>query len=453
MAVQSPLRPRARLARPASLLAVGLLLALPQAWAQSVDPVLYWNSVAGTAPVAPRFGGPYQQFRVMAMVQIAVHDALNSIDRRYDTYSVVPPAPAGASSDAAIAAATHAVVLGLLPDIPANAAARTTVINAYTVALAAIPDGAAEDQGVAAGHAAAAAILAARANDGSATPHTPAYAAAPGVGVYLSTVDFGSPAPQFSGWGAVLPFAVNSASQFRVAPGAIFDVEGTRYASEYNQVKQIGDARKRASAPDSEQSDIARWWAGGGVDWQANARLILAGFDLDAWQQAHALALMSLSIADATINNAESKYHYAFWRPVTAIRWADDGNPDTAPDPSWLPFITTPPYPDYPCNSTSAAGAAATALRLALGTNHAPFTRTINAGALPAAGQAWPVDTPTVPAKAITRSFHSLNHAAGETARSRVYAGIHFYEGCKAGLEQGGAVAEYLGARVLQPVD
>lgn len=428
-------------ARPALLFAA-LLLALPSAHA--AHSVLDWNAIAGGSSVAPRYGGPYQQFRAMAMVQLAVHDALNSIDRRYHTYSVVAPAPAGASADAAIAAATHDVVLGLLPDIPANAAARTLVINAYANALATIPDGASETQGVAAGQAAAAAILAARTGDGSATPHLP-YTVAAGLGVYQRTP--GMVDPSFGGWGLVTPFVVSSAQQFRSAPGAIFDLTSNEYASEYNQVKQLGDARKRGGAPDSEQSDIARFWASGGVDWQANARLILAGFDLDAWQQARTLALMSVSIADATITNADSKYYYLFWRPVTAIRWSDDGNPDTEPDPTWLPFLTTPPYPDYPCNSTSAAGGASTALRLALGTNHAPFTRTVNAPAV-----TLPAPMTALPAKAITRSFHALNHAAGETARSRLYAGIHFYEGCKAGLAQGAAVAEYIHPRVLQPV-
>lgn len=458
MAVPSAVRSCARRPLRASLIAIGLLLVLPQAYAQTytpADPVLYWHQVAATAPVVVRHGGPYQQFRALAMVQLAVHDALNAIDPRFETYSTVPTAPASASPNAAVAAAAHDVVMGLIPPNadPAhpNSVARLAVQNAYTAALAAIADGTAENDGVAAGQAAAAAILATRTNDGSASPHIPAYVGANIAGRYQSTAPFGSAAPQFSNWAATAPFVVQSATQFHVPPGEIFDLSGDAYASEYNQVKQQGDARKRAAAPNSHHSDVARFWYHGGVDWHTNARLILPGFDLDWWQQARTLALMAVSMADSGIANAHSKYAYAFWRPVTAIRWANDGNPRTKPDPNWLPFITVPPYPDYPCGSTGAAGAATTALRLALGTNHAPFTRTVNAPALPLAGQAWPAGLPGVPAKAITRTYHSLQQAANEVGKSRVYAGIHFWEGCQAGTVQGEMTAEYIYPRILQP--
>ena len=434
----------------ATLLASALLLALPTAAA--ADTVTDWNAVAMGPTVAPRFGGPYNQFLAAAAVQLAVHDALNSIDPRYETYNVVPAAPAGASADAAIATAARDTLLGLLALLP-DSAAKTTAINnintAYANTLAAVPDGVAETQGIAAGAAAAAAMLAARADDGSLFPHTPGYSAEPGAGNYVATPNPIAPGvPQFSNWKNVRPFVVESSSQFRVTPSVIFDLTSAQYASEYNQVKQIGDALKRGANPDSQQSDIARFWASGGVDWNANARLIFGGFDLDRWEHARALALMTVSIADATLNNAESKYYYAFWRPVTAIRWADDGNPDTDSDPTWRPFLTTPPYPDYPCNSTSAGGGATTALRLALGTNSAGFTRTVNAPAIPL-----PAPLNELPAKPITRHFGSLTAAAGELARSRVYAGIHFSEGCKAGLDQGAAGAEYIHARALRPLD
>lgn len=457
MSALSSVQPRARPARRVNLVAAAVLLVL--ATHAQADAVLDWNRVAATPPVVGSFGGPYQQFRSLAIVQIAVHDALNSINPRYETYSAVPAAPAGASADAAVAAAARYALLGdddagLAGVVPAaNAGARNAVAAAYTAALAAIPDGTAETQGVAAGRAAAVAILTTRLNDGSGAPHTPGYAAAPALGVYVSTVPFGSAAPQFSNWSATRPFVVQSATQFLVPPGDLFDLSSDTYASQYNQVRNLGDARKRAAAPDSEQSDIARFWYFGGVDWHANARLILPGFNLDAWDQARTLALMGISMADTGIANTASKYTYAFWRPLTAIRWTDDGNPHTASDPTWLPFLVNPPYPDYPCGSTGAAGSATTALRLALGTNHAPFTRTISAPKLPVLNQPWPVNTPGVDEKAITRTFHSLSHAAGEVGRSRVYAGIHFLEGCQAGLVQGEMTAEYIYARILRPVD
>lgn len=455
MAVQTAsARPRAW--RP-SLLALGLLLALPRAHAQAYtpdEPVLFWYQVACTAPVVVRHGGPYQQFRAMAMVQLAVHNALNAIDRRYDTYSAVAPASAGASPQAAVAAAAHDVIMGLIaanadPTHP-NSIARVSVQNAYAAALGAIPDGETEDDGIAAGQAAAAAILTARTNDGSGAPH-PGYSGANTAGTYRTTTEWGSAPPQFNGWSATAPFVVQSATQFHVPPGDILDLGSDTYASEYNQVRNLGDARKRAAAPNSQQSDVARFWYHGGVDWHSNARLMLSGLDLDWWQQARTLALMAVAMADTGIANTHSKYTYSFWRPVTAIRWADDGNPKTPADPDWLPFLVVPPYPDYPCGSTGAAGAATTALRLALGTNSVSFTRTINAPSLPLAGQAWPAGVARVPAKAITRTYHSLQQAANEVGPSRVYAGIHFLEGCQAGLVQGEMTAEYVYARILQP--
>ncbi len=179
------------------------------------DAVTDWNATAGS--VAARFGAPQQQARAMAIVQIAVHDALNSIDRRYDVYAIVPPANSGASPEAAVAAAARTSLLGLLPAVPENAAAIAIVNGAYATRLAAIADGTAKEDGVVAGENAAAAILAMRVGDGSATPHLP-YLFGPAAGVYQPTPNPAFPAaitPLFAGWALVTPFAIRSASQFR----------------------------------------------------------------------------------------------------------------------------------------------------------------------------------------------------------------------------------------------
>ena len=465
---------------PLSLLLAAALCAaaVPTAHADSVTD---WNALASGGAVVARFGGPYQQFRALAIVQIAVHDALNSITPRYRTYNAVSPAGSGASADAAVAAATRTTLLAMLGALPAaptpaEAAARAAAVAAINAMFdAALGPGAftpAEAAGVAAGDAAANAIIAARynnvggvltPNDGSGTPHSPAYALAAAPGVHQATpalaLDTSQPnpltappiqvitIPQFMGWPFVRPFAVNSASQFRVAPGAIFNLGSTRYASEFNQVKHQGSALKRGAFPNSEQSDIARFWAGGGLDWNGNARLIASGLGLDRWQHARMLALMNLSQADAALNNIDSKYHYNFWRPVTAIRWANDGNAATISDPNWRPFLATPPYPDYPCGSTSATGGSAGALRLFFGTNSMDFTRTVTAPAV-----ALPPPLVHLPPKTITRVYGSLSHAENEVARSRVYAGFHFIEGCYAGLQQGNSVASYVFANYLRPL-
>ncbi len=443
--------------------ALAFAVALPV----QADSVTDWNALASSGAVLPRFGGAQPQTRAMAIVQIAVHDALNSIDARFDPYNDVPPAAPGASPDAAVAAATRTTLLamiGALPPAPtpaeeANRIAAVNAINAaYDVAIGPGAPSAAEAAGIAAGEAAADAVLAQRyaSNgmslvpiDGSATPNSPPYALAAAPGVHQAT-----PAPEFpasttsafTGWKFVTPFAVKSATQFRAPPARILNLRSGQYANEYNEVKAVGDARVRGANPDSELSDIPRFWIGGGLDWNANARAIAAGRGLDRWRHARLFALLNMSTADALITNIESKYLYNFWRPVTAIRWADDGNPRTTSDAFWRPFVQTPPYPDYPCASTSMSGAAAQTLRRFFGTNALAFTRTVTAPAVPL-----PAPMAELPPRQITRGFKTLSQAESDQAMGRVYAGIHFREGCFAGLHTGNEVADWVYARYLRP--
>jgi hypothetical protein len=424
-----------------------VLLAFPAVVA--ADVVTDWNLIAGT--VAPRFGAPQQQSRVMAMVQIAVHDALNSIDPRYERYTSIGPASPSASPDAAVAAAARHTLLELLaplPDSPQKQAAVATIETAYAALLASLPADAATQAGIDAGDAAAAAILALRINDGSATPHLP-YTLLPGAGVYQPTPNPEVPAvitPSFAGWAHVTPFVLNHGAQFEVGPGAILDLAGATYAAEYNEVKQLGDARVRGALPDSEESDIARFWPGGGSNWNLTAREIVNGLGLGRWQHARMFALLNVAEADALIANQTWKYTYNFWRPLTAIRWPDDGNADTESDPTWRPFLVTPPYPDYPCALPSATGAATEALRHFFGTDEVPFTRLFNAPPVPL-----PAPMAALPSKPITRSFDTLSEAAAEAQRARVYAGIHFREGCRAGARQGTQIGRFVARHAFRP--
>jgi hypothetical protein len=337
-----------------------------------------WNSVVEA--VAPRFGGPQQQSRAQAMAQIAAHDALNTIEPRYNRYTYSGPTRVGASPDAAVAAAvkcTLLTLLGPLPDSALKQAAIDTIENAYLSTVGGGPYTGSIQEGISVGEAAAAAILALRVADGSDTPHLP-YTFLPGPGVYQPTPNPELPAvitPSFAGWAYVTPFVLGHGLQFEVEPGALFDLAGAAYAAQYNEVKSIGDARVRGALPNSEESDIARFWPGGGSNWNLTARTIVSGKDLDRWQLAHLFALLNIAQADAHIANQGWKYTYNFWRPVTAIRWPDDGNPDTEHDPFWRPFLVTPPYPDYPCALPSATAAAAEVLRQYFGTDDVHFTR------------------------------------------------------------------------------
>ena len=419
------------------LLACGLALAIASpAWA---DAVTDWNATFDAA--APAFGAPPQRAYLGAMVHIAIHDALNAIDRRYETYDVVPTANPNASPDAAIATAAHAVLINQLsraPDNTAKIAARANVEAAYIAAMLAIPAGVSKNLGITAGQAAADAIIARRANDGSATPNLP-YTLAPGPGVYQSTAP-NFPVAANAGWALVTPFAMTSNSQFLAPPSEIFNLRSAVYARDYNEVKTLGNAVVRAAAPDSERSRIARYFPGGGADWSAVTRVIVSSRNLNRWQHARLFALLEIAEADGAISVFDTKYTYNFWRPVTAIHWANDGNPATVSDPAWLPYLVTPPYPDYSCGLPTIAGAATEVLRRYFGTDNVPYSLTVS------------IPQPPLPPESLTRSYASLSQASAEAVNARVYAGIHFRDGCVRGVKQGERVGRFAFRNYLRPV-
>jgi hypothetical protein len=414
------------------LLASALVLALPKS--ALADAVTDWNATAGQFVTAA--GGPPQQFRVMAIVQIAVHDALNSIDPRYESYSAIGAANPNASPDAAVARAARDALLGSLPASQAAGidAAYTTYIAGLTCAPA---NPGCISQGEAAGAAAADAILDQRVLDGSETPHLP-YTLAPGVGVYQPTQPTPpppAPFPQFGNWGNVKPFTLGNGAQFGPGQTDFLNVAGKAYAADYNEVKAVGSALVRGAAPESEESRIARFWPGGGGNVNAVARVILADYDFDPWEHARLFALTNMAVSDTVIVTFRTKYRYNFWRPYTAIRWADDGNPDTEPDPNWTSYIVTPPYPDYTCGLPSIVGAATETWRDLLGTDAVSFTFTATA---------LPPD--------VTRSYTSLAAAAQEAASARVYGGIHFRTGCVAAVRLGEQVGKFVFNTRLRPL-
>ncbi|MBF6024593.1 vanadium-dependent haloperoxidase [Lysobacter niastensis] len=409
---------------PHHLLAGAIALALPGT--ALADAVTDWNALTTQFGVAA--GGPPQQFRVAAMAQIAVHDALNSIDPRYRTYAPLGAANPNASPDAAVARATADV---LLATVPSQSAAINTAYSNYIAALPACPVSAPTciADGEAAGAAAAAAIVEMRTLDGSETPHVP-YTLAPGRGVYQPTTPTPAPPapfPQFGGWGDVKPFALGSHSQFGSGRTDFFNLKGKTYTADYNEVKSVGSSAVRGAAPDSEESQIARFWPGGGGNLNAVARTIVNGMGLDLWEHARLFALTNIAINDALVVTFHLKFRYNFWRPQTAIRYADDGNPNTDSDPNWSSYLTTPPYPDYPCGLPSTVGAATEVWRDFFGTDEVPFTFT--ATALP---------------PSVTRSYTSLSQAAAESASARVYAGIHFRSGCEAAVRQSEKVGRFV---------
>lgn len=416
-------------------LALACMAALGVSQQAQADAVTHWNEFAHATTTLPL---PVK-LRAMAMVQIAVHDALNSIRPRYASYTAMPAAPSSSAPEAAVATAAHDVLVALVPD-----SQKPAIDAEYAAYIAALPRCRARSRGcnsgIAAGRAAARAILDERIGDHSESTnwHRP-YDAAPAAGVYQRTP--GVADPVFGGWGGVTPFAMPEGDHFRAPPSPLQDLAGPVYAADYIQVKDTGSAVVRGGAPDSDESRIARFWYAGGLDWFAFTRQITRPYRFDLWQNARLYALLAIGQADVTISVFDSKYHHAFWRPVTAIQWmGGDGNPATLPDPSWQPYLGTPPYPDYPCGTPMLAGAGTEVLRQVLGRDRVAYQLTV----------AFP--RPELPPEMITRSYGSLSEAADESAISRVYAGIHFRTGCEVGIGLGEKIGQLTVQNHLRPL-
>jgi hypothetical protein len=404
-----------------------LVLVITVSSTARADAVTHWNEIAMrvTTPPVTTLASPYQS-RVYAMTQLAIHDALNAIDRRYRPYALSIRPDLGASPEAAVATAAYRV---LVHEIPAQQA---TLDAEYQAALASIPDGEAKSRGVVIGAAAAAAIIALRSDDGSTdqVPYTPG--TEPG--------DWRPTPPGFlpalaPGWGYVMPFALRTGSQFRPARSAYFNLTSRAYTREYDEVKSIGKAGSTTRS--AEQSEIAKfWYESSPPGWNRIARNLAAQQGLDLWSNARLFGLVNLALADGYISSFEAKYTYNFWRPVTAIRAGDtDGNPRTIADPEWTSFLVTPPIPDNSSGHAVAGAAVAEVLARFFDNDNIPFFTTSGA-----------------PFPGITRSFSSFSQAAQENADSRVYAGIHFRSATRDGLKQGAKVGRYVSNHFLKPV-
>src|SRR5687768_2413550 len=332
------------------------------------DTVLAWNEVAVEATRVARLS-PNAQTRALAMVHGAVFDAVNGIERDYAPYLVNRHAPRWASEEAAAAVAAHGVLVRLMP-----AAQQATLDAALASSLAAVPDDSAEDAGVAFGKLVADRMLAERADDGSTDVVT--YVPGTGPDDWQPTPPAFAPAalPQ---WATVEPFGITSPDQFRADPPPSLD--SPEFTQAFNQIKALGVAEN--STRTDEQTEIARYWAGpsGTVQppghWNSIARDVADAQGNSLAQNARMLALLNIGMADALITAWDSKFEYNFVRPVTAIRNADnDGNPDTAADPTWSPLLTTPGHPSYMAAHSSLSATAATILAEFYGTDAIAFT-------------------------------------------------------------------------------
>jgi membrane-associated phospholipid phosphatase len=393
------------------------------------DAVLVWNQVAVEATRVERLPPP-RLTRALAMVQGAVFDAVNGIERDYVPYLVKRHAPSWASPEAAAAVAAHDVLLGLMP------ARQATLDVALASSLAAIDDGRAEDAGVAFGQLVARRMLAERQDDGS--NDTAAYIPGAAPDDWQPTPPGFAAAllPQFA---TVETFAISSPEQFRSdSPPAL---TSARFTQAFDEVKAIGAANSTTRT--AEQTEIAVYWAGllGTVQspgqWNRIARGVADAQHNTLGENARLFALLNFAMADAMITSWNTKFEYNYVRPVTAIRnAANDGNPATTADPTWTPLLVTPPHPSYNSGHSTLSGSAATILADFFGTDAIAFTDTAESapgGSL------------------ITRSFDGFWDAAREAASSRLYAGIHWSFDNEAGLDAGRNVGSFIADNLLRP--
>ena len=424
-----------------------------RAFAAGDDPVILWNANAGVAAteacLAP-LNNPLHESRIYAMTHVAIHDALNAIDRRSRPYAFDAQADAGASPDAAVAAAARYVLVPLIGQLPLELlpqscidAGVASVQAAYTAALAAIPDSAAKTQGIAVGRAAAAAILALRATDGAVGPFLNfdcPQETEPGE--YQCTP--GTPFIAFEVWANVTPFVLHHSSQFR--PGPPYAVDRQKYTDDYNEVKSLGgDVLNTPTDRTTEQTEIALfWYESSPLKWNRIARTVSRNQGFGVWENARLLGLLNMALADGYIAMSDSKNHYNYWRPVTAIRAGDtDGNPDTDGDPTWTPLRGTPPNQDYASGHSIEGGAGAEVLKQVFGTDEISFRD---------CGTTLPAGSTCADATPVLRSFTSFSQAAVENAFSRILIGFHFRKSVEEGTHYGRQIGKRAANLYLRPV-
>ena len=387
------------------------------------DVIAYWNQIAtNTVNVPPAATGTPEERRPnfaldLATVHLAMFDAVNAIDGSYERFAAQPTAAsAGASLEAAAAAAAYYALKGLFPNRTAQYQA------AYDSYVAALPDGDAKTRGLQIGQEVAAQIVALRADDGRLTPVTYTPTSLPGR--------FRGTNPVGTSNAFVKPFTLTSASQFRAdGPPPLTSVE---YAADVNETKALGAAN--SSVRTAEQTEIARFHTEPPpVFWTRNLR-IFATADRSVAENARTMAALWTAQADVSIACFESKYHFDSWRPFSAIQLADtDGNAATEADPSWTPVVPTPNHPEYPAAHSCVTGAMAEVLQQVFGTKKLTFD--------------WSSSV-----TGTTHHFDSTDDIGKEVQLARIAGGMHFRTATVHGEVLGMKVGKWILKNHFQPV-
>ena len=398
----------------AGLTTIGLLFA----YGAEGDPVLDWNEVA-LAEVAASGQLPPDGARTMAMVHVAVFDAVNAIDRRYEPVALKERGPADASADAAVASASYAVLAGLFPT------REPALAELYAAALARVPDGPLKHAGIALGQHAANSCLALRAGDGTGVPSR--YAPQTAAGVYVPTS-----MPVAAEWPEVKPWSMRSPSEFRPAPPP--KLTSGIWTRDFAEVKRLG--AKESKERTASQTETALFWSiTGPASWNPVVRSLASQQSMSTVERARLFALTNVAAMDSFVAVFDAKYEYAFWRPITAIRRADiDGNDATEAAPLWLPLLETPLHPEYPCAHCISSAAVGAVLEALLGTGEVPAIAMTSA-AVPGVVHRW------------TR----ISDYVDEVSEARIVGGVHYRNSADVGKAMGRSIAQQTVVSLMRP--
>jgi len=372
------------------------------------DVVMDWNAKAD-AIAAEKQLPPVTHGRGLAIMHVAMFEAVNSVERRYAPYRLTLTADRGTSKEAAAAVAGYEVLVALYPDQKAGLDAT------LTPALAGVADGDAKTKGIALGRQAAAGTLALRANDGATAPES--YRPHTTPGQYVPTV-----VPASITAGAITPWVMTGGSQFRPAAPPALDSE--TWTRDLNEIREIGG--RSSTTRTQEQTNVGRFWfLVGPRTYNPIVRQVAKARDMDIVDCARLYALASMAGNDAYIAVFDAKYAYNLWRPVTAIRNADiTANSATARDATWLPLGDTPMHPEYPCAHCIVSAAVSTVLRGIAGDDVGEISLT----------------SPTAPG--VTRTWKKLQDYSDEVANARIWAGFHYRFSTEVGKDMGRKIGE-----------
>ena len=407
------------------------LVTSSRAAASSQDVVLEWNEIAVTTMLAQSPAvSPFAQARFAAIVQLAVFEAVNAVSHDYQPYLGTTSAPLGASAPAAAVAAAHRVLRTYF------SGSATTLDARRATSLATIADSQAKTDGIATGEAAAAAMIAARTNDGSAPLSTQMPGAA-ATGVWQATASCGAAgAGMFFNWQSVTPFGIRSAADFILdAPPSI---TSQRYTKDYMEVMTVG-GQDRTAVP-QDRSDVAHIYRDTSPTNLLNsaARQVAGAQGRSLSENARALALLNMATSDSLVASFANKYRYNFWRPETAIHAGlTDGNAKTNALATFAPYVTTPCFPSYPSNHASGTGGGAEVLRRMYG----------------AGGHSIDISSPNPLDASIVLHYTTFKQITNDVDDALVYGGIHFRFDQEAGGRLGRDVATYVVKHNLRPIN